>query len=180
MAKRTVEYTTKELVKRFQNNGWDRLDLEMKTGDWVTITPCFYGDTNPTRPEDVEYFLLDSSAMNLCGSEKLEHIADTLNRFESLLSDDAKEKDQLVNFYNEHIAWATKEDWEKSHQVFEGVYESFRQSGSNWEKNAEECLPSVALNLGMELADAKKYLGLSEDSQFYSDWHKDLYGYRPR
>lgn len=180
MATRTIEYTTRELVKRFQQNGWDRLDLEMKTGDWVTITPCFYGDTTPTKPEDCEYFLLDSSAMNLCGSEKLEHIADTLNRFESLLSDDAKEKAELADFYKQHIAWATKEDWTKSHEVFDGVYEMFRTSGLGWEENAEKALPVVASKLGLTLDNAKKYLALSEDSQMYSDWHKDLYGYRPR
>lgn len=176
----TTEYTKQELIKRFTENNWEALDLEMKTGDFVRVTPCFYGDDIPTKPEDCEWFLMDCATINLCGSDKIEDVANQLNSFADDLVKDAKEKDQLADFYDKHLAWATADDRQKAYDAHGKFYDYFIGSGLTWDETEEKHLPDVAKDLGMTLEDAKKYLGLSMDFSWYSDWHKDLYGYRPR
>lgn len=100
--------TVAELTKRFKESNFNPITVTMKcNGDRVIITPCGYLDIKSF--DDIEWYLLDSPSLNLCGGETLEHIAKTLEKYAELLEEDAKALDSL----KDHIRkYGINSDWD--------------------------------------------------------------------
>lgn len=178
----TIEHTKNELEKRFAENGWNKLELTMRNGITINVTPCWYGDVPPAKASECEWFLLDCAEVNLNGDERIEKVAETLNNFEDILQSSNQEKIQCQKFYQDHIEGHSKEERLLGHQVYDQLWnKGYEENQSAF--NDEFCdahLPAIAENLGVSVETAKKALKLSFDLNWYSDWHKDLYGFRPR
>lgn len=105
----------KELAKRIEAAGFKAITISMKVNnDRITITPCGY--VNIKKWEDIDYFLLDSQKLNLCGDEKLEKIAERIANYDKLLEEDAKALENLkahIRKYGEKADWDFVSDYHK-------------------------------------------------------------------
>ena len=167
-----------ELVNRLNDSDWEPITLTMKpSGETVRVTPCFYGSKDPNQ---VEFFLLDSTAMNMCGCDNWQDLAHTLLDFEKdrLASIDSKRKCNA--FYEKSIKPYSNEEIHKGNEYFEDIYRAW------------DCKTGVSLSDFMDsfcFADiakdndsperVKELVQLSMNLDTYSDWYKDLYGHRP-
>lgn len=103
----------------FNNNGWSEIDYPA-AGHTVHITPCYYV-SNPSE-EQIEYFLMSCSAINLCGGETLDYVASVIDGFANLLDEDTTKKSHIRKFFETHIQsgvyteeeWSFYSDWHKS------------------------------------------------------------------
>lgn len=174
----TIENTRKALINRFNENGWNDLELTLKTGDQILISPCpaDYGK-KAASVNDIEYFLIYSDSVHLCGSSNIDDIAKTLNNFSELKAQDISEKEELQTFYDEHIAGHSDKEWKLGNAL-----SSMMCNNPNY--SYETPLSEVAKDLAEQLnGDAEQFeaaLVLVENASTYSDWYKDVYGYRPR
>ena len=118
-----------ELIRRFEENNWDEITIEMKCDNAkVYITPCTMDINHITKLEQCEYFLMSCTSMMMYGHDKLEDVVKDIMNYESNLK-------------------RNNEEIEKCRQY--------------WLKNIKN--------------STDKYM-----DDFYSDWHKDLFGHRPR
>ncbi len=174
----TIEATRKALINRFEENNWKELEITLKTGDRVWITPCptMYGE-NVNSVDDIEYFLLASDSINLCGSSNIDDVAETLNNFSQLKEEDENSRIELQRFYEENIAGHSDEEWKLGHELHKMMYANPKY---NWETPFSVVAADLANQLGGDANQFEAALRLVENGGTYSDWHKDIYGYRPR
>lgn len=104
-----------ELAKRIEAAGFEAITITMKVnGDKITITPCGYVDIK--RWEDIDYFLVDSQILTLCGDDRLEKVAATIADYDKLLEQDAKDLEDLkahIRKYGENADWDFVSDYHK-------------------------------------------------------------------
>lgn len=109
------ERIQKELAKRIEAAGFEAITITMKVnGDEITITPCGYPRINGW--EDIEFFLIDSQMLNLCGDEKLEKIAEKIANYDKLLEEDARAVEDLkahIRKYGVNANWDFVSDYHK-------------------------------------------------------------------
>ena len=100
--------TERELRRRISEAGFKAITVTMKcNGDEVVITPCAYGDINSF--DAVEYYLVDSPSVNLCGSRTLDGVAKELLGY----ADALKQMDVEVEALKKHIRkWGEESDWD--------------------------------------------------------------------
>lgn len=111
-----IEKIKKELEKRFIESGFKSITITMKVNnDKIVINPCCYkADINSF--DDIEWYLMDSQKLNLCGGETLEYIAKTLARYEELLKEDEeglKSLKEHIRKYRENSDWDFVSDYHK-------------------------------------------------------------------
>ena len=91
----SIDAISAELRRRFEAAGWKPVTLVMKaSGDTIVITP------SSMKPEiecegDVEFFLMSSDAVHLCGEGSIGAVSATLARYDAIKSADAVAKEQL-------------------------------------------------------------------------------------
>lgn len=174
----TIETTRNALINRFNENGWKELELTLKTGDRVWITPCPINYGEPvTSVDDIEYFLLASDSINLCGSENLDKIAETLNNFSQLKAEDENSRIELQKFYEDNIMGHSDEEWKLGHELYKLMYEDPKYT---WQTPIAEIAKDLADKLNGDAKTFESALRLVENGGTYSDWYKDIYGHRPR
>ena len=105
-----------ELAKRIDAAGFRKITITMKVnGDKITITPC--GDEYELHSfDEVEFYILESQKMNLCGGETLDYVAKTISRYEELLEEDAQGLKALkahIRKYGENSDWDFVSDYHK-------------------------------------------------------------------
>ena len=111
-----MERIKKELAKRIEAAKFGEITITMKVnGDRIRITPCSYLPKIKSF-NDVEYYLMDSCKLNLCGGETLDYVAKTLTRYDELLDEDAKALESLkahIRKYGEGSDWDFVSDYHK-------------------------------------------------------------------
>lgn len=177
----SIEKTKNELIKRFTDNGWEPLELEMKCGGTIEITPCWYGDKTPEKPEECEWFLMGSADVNLNGDERIEKIAEILNNFEEIRNKSKSDKIKCDEFYKEHIAGHTKAEEQLGQKIYNQVYAKAQEgkTTSFSDEFIDTVLPEIAGNLNIDTITAKNALQLVFDEEYHYEWYQDLYGYKP-
>ena len=177
---RTIECTKNELIKRFTANGWTELTLQMKSGDTVIITPCYYGDDTPKSDKECEWFLMDSSTIYLIGGETLDIIAEQLNNFENLKDEREKEKVSLANFYNEKIGSKSEADRLLATNLSHYIFDTWTDQSCSYDEHVDNITAEACRFFNIDTKKFHELLDIEEARSIYSDWHKDVYGRRPR
>lgn len=172
----TVDATKKALIKRFEENGWKELELTLKTGDTVWITPCHYGGGTPSV-DNIEYYLMDSDSVYLCGSESLDKVAETLNNFSTLKKEAASEKETLQKYFEDNIAGHSDAEWQLGRELNKILWDNPKYS---WQTPLKELAEDLAGELNGDADKFESALKLIDCASTYSDWYKDVYGHRPR
>lgn len=116
--------TEKDLIEKFIEARWKKIEVTCPDNVKLLITPCGYGEISSVG--DVDYFLVDGDLPWL-GASNITQLVETINNHAELVIEQDNEKGDLQKFYEENIE------------------NNFSQE--NW--------------------------------NHYSDWHKDVYGYRP-
>lgn len=172
----TVNATKSALIKRFEENGWKELELTLKTGDRVWITPCYYGDGTPSV-NDIEYYLMDSDSVYLCGSESVDKVAETLNNFSQLKDEDEQSKTELQKYFEDNIEGHSDEEWKLGSELNKLMWNNPNYS---WQTPIREVAEGLAKELNGDADKFESALRLIECAETYSDWYKDVWGHRPR
>lgn len=172
----TTEKTKKALISRFEANGWQELKLTLKTGDTVWITPCYYGEGTPSE-SNIEYYLMNSDAIYMCGADTLDKVANTLNNFSTLKKEDASEKETLQKYFEENIAGHSDEEWKLGNSLYDMMYDL---PNYNWSTPLHDAAVELSDRVGLSVQTVENALRLIECASTYSDWYKDVYGHRPR
>ena len=98
-----------ELERRIEAAGFGAITITMKVnGDHITIKPCGY-PTHIKSWAEIDWFLMDSEVLNLCGSSKLEEVARDIANYEELLKEDAEMLESLKAHIREH---GEDSDWD--------------------------------------------------------------------
>lgn len=178
----TIEKTVQALIERFQASNWQPIMLTIRaTGDTVTVTPCFYGNKLPEKPSDCEYFLMDCPGILLNGCDRIEEVADTLNRFKAIKAKDTQDKVALHEFYKNKLDGVTDQDWTAMRTISKALYEMWQErKETRWEDFLQEVKPVLSRQTKQSFAAIDKAIELSDNFDYYADTFKNLYGYYPR
>ena len=177
-------FTINDLMKRTDLRTGNSFTID--TGDGpVCITPCVEFD----RKGDayVAFWLMDAVGINLCGSDKAEDVVNTINNLAQLKKESDDEKEMLRKFYDEHIKGKSYHGLD-SYELYCYGQELWSEALKNGSKihylydftRTEAFLKAASEKFGAKPEHIADAMELSEHWSTYSDWHKDLYGYRPR
>lgn len=88
--------TTEELRAILSANDWNATELTMDcNGDVVVVTPCSEYPTVDFESQ-VDFYLLSSPSVNLCGGDDIDSIVRTLNDYEEIVAESDKQKSDLA------------------------------------------------------------------------------------
>ena len=106
--------TERELRRLIAEAGFETITVTMKcNGDKVTITPCGYGAKSF---DDIEYYLLDSPTVNLCGRDTLAEVAEVLLGYADRIREDEEDIERLKAYIRDNgfgSDWDSVSDWHK-------------------------------------------------------------------
>lgn len=106
--------TERELRRLIAEAGFEAITVTMKcNGDKVTITPCGYGAESF---DDIEYYLLDSPTVNLCGRDSLAEVAEVLLGYADRIHEDEEDIERLKAYIRENGGasdWGWVSDYHK-------------------------------------------------------------------
>ena len=169
-----------EMADMFRDNGFEpiyvtspgnpRLDL--------SIEPCAYGEKRDLS--DIDYYLANSSAANLYGGEQLVEVAHTFNTLPEIERDAKDSETKLHEFFEEHVAGRTEEQWDLAGRVSWLMHDSWKGSNTSYSDHFEAVLPEISERLQIPEGVARDAMSLSEAAGTFSDWSKDVYGHRLR
>ena len=176
-------FTVNDLMSRTDLLTGNTFSVETEAGR-VFVTPCVDVDLHGNR--HIAFWLLDAEGVNLYGSEKPEDVVETINSLATLKQESDDEKARLQAFYDKHIAGKSYHGLD-SYALYCFGHDEWlkaRKAGSEigfLDYTATDAFLAVAAakfsTKPEHVAEAQK---LAECKSTYSDWHKDLYGYRPR
>lgn len=178
----TIERTKSALISKLDANEWNTISILVKaTGDYVMITPCSQMIGNITCEKECEFFLLDCDSVNLVGANTLDEVADTLNRFDEIKRQSKDEKTRLREYYKEHIAGYENEDLRLGSTISDMIYKAWMKTNREDKLYdfADAYMEKVAKELNISINKANAAYELRCHMDTYSDWHKDVWGYRP-
>lgn len=106
--------TERELRRLIENAGFEAITVTMKcNGDKVTITPCGYGAKSF---DDIDFYLIDSPTVNLCGRETLDEVAHALLGYADRIREDEEDVEKLkahIREYGKNSDWDFVSDFHK-------------------------------------------------------------------
>ena len=83
-----------ELTNRLEKANFKEISITMKkSGDKIFITPCTQMLTIESM-DDIEYFLLQSTGINLLGCDTIDELATTIQNYETQREHDLGERDR--------------------------------------------------------------------------------------
>ena len=176
LSKYSVEDHTvaEELWDIFHENGFQEITIASPKAPrlYLAIEPVGYG-----RPE---YFLVNSNAANVYGSESLVDVAHTFNTLPEIQQQARDEERRFREFAEKEVYGRTEKQWDLSARVAYLAREGWYGSGVSYPDHLNKVMPDVARELQLPLAVANDAMALSENASMFSDWSKDLHGRRDR
>ena len=160
MIEKAVTYITKKL----SDNSFNKtVFTDKKTGCEIIVTPCSYGPINDIK--DIEYFLVDASRDGFYGTDNIKDLAEELCSVEEVIKASDAEKSKLADFFKSHLD-GNLDDLDLANNIALDLYH-----GENED--------NVCTRYNIDASELTRLKSLSDNFQFYSDWHKEVYGYRP-
>ena len=156
----TLESRVANAIIERTNNCTKSYTATMKyDGEKIEIVPCLYDDTKEGL-ENVEYWLIYSHHPWV-SSSKFEDIVDYFTNYEDYCNKDLDEKAQLKAYYDKYFASKSSEQIRAEQTEINDIIIERRNVGITIDNGLYDDLPDYG------------------DWNWYSDWHKDCYGYRP-
>lgn len=174
------DFTDKEVVKQylteqFEANGYKPVEIKTSEG-WVYIEPYCYAD-EPSL-DKVEFYNIEGPVPWM-GSSTLDGACNEVASISESVKSHKESKKELAEFYKNNIEGATEEDKIFSRKVISKVMEDWK-GDSSLDEFYEAHRSEYAQHFGISEKELDDAYQLQEALGTYSDWHKDLYGFRPR
>lgn len=168
-----------ELTNRLEKANFKEISITMKkSGDKIFITPCTQMLTIESM-DDIEYFLLQSTGINLLGCDTIDELATTIQNYETQREHDLGERDRLKEYYETNIKGHNKIELADGNKYSIKLHEDWLKQPEMSYEDFEAQYDIASLDPQKTIDEIKSNLSLSHAWSFYSDWHKDLYGVRP-
>lgn len=160
MIENAIAYITKKLAE----NNFDKTTFtDKKTGCKIIVTPCSYSPI--ANIKDIDYFLVAADHDGFYGTDDIKSLAEELCSVEELINASDAEKSKLTEFFKAHLD-GNLGNLNLANSVSIDLY-----NGENED--------NVCSKYNIDKTELIRLKSLADDFQFYSDWHKDVYGYRP-
>lgn len=168
-----------ELTNRLEKANFKEISITMKkSGDKISITPCAQMPTIESM-NDIEYFLLNSTGINLLGCDTIDELATTIQNYEAQREHDLNERDRLKEYYEANIKGHDETELTDGNRYSIKLYEAWREQPEMSYEDFETQYDIASLDPQKTTDEIKSNLSLAHSWSFYSDWYKDLYGVRP-
>lgn len=178
MARNHNDATEQMLREKFTANGWQPMSVRTPTRDVIKITPCAYGPDDVADEKSVGHYLLDCDCdVMLWGASSLRELAGIVDGFAAVKAEDADQKRKLKEFYVKHIQHVGMPWWNLSFRLMQDWIGITIDEGI---QDRTEICRLIAESRGLEEQTVKYCMDIQDDWSTYSDWHKDVYGRRPR
>ena len=182
--KTLTERVQEELIKRLTDAEWHKITINMKkSGHDLTISPCAQtADIN--KLEDVEYFLVESPELPWLGGDTIEVISEQIANYDKHLAEKVDKGKKLRDFYQKNLSGHTAKELRHGNDYFGKIFEIWQQNRKDNEISLDDLINSYDMSTIAENNDTVDYIktaiAVSMAFSTYSDWHKDVYGHRPR
>lgn len=172
-----------------EKNFKETITLTMKeNGHHVSINPCSQGDIQSV--EDIEYYLIDDQDADFeldFSGDSLAEIAGILAHYDKFYRNSKQEisdeKAKLTEYRKTYL--------DKSEDFCKDAQKLCSYLCNHFDKDQEQLIKDFVNILQAErhmdmshidelTAYVKELNDYLHHAEFYSDWHKDIYGYRPR
>lgn len=174
-----------EILKKRSDNGRKEFTVEMHcNGEKVTISPCKYDDGDA----DPEYFLVYCS-LPWSGFDTWEKLAQFLMDYEKHVNEAKDEKSEITNYFLKYFSGCDEDKLRVGSNVAYMAYDYYHELPKEAKTGVSYIFDEKLVPLYIEkyreahpmysteyLTEA---LELSERWSSYSDWHKDVFGFRP-
>ena len=164
-----------ELLRRLQAANWNAIQLEMKQPNGtLTLLPC---SMEPIQNiNDVELYMVQGGPVELT-EYSLIRIAADLCKYQTLIDEEKRQKQNLRNYYDQHIAGHSHTEIREAGDLACDIYGNYHST----EYDSIDDYLNAYLNdkPKAEQERIRKLLELSDHWSIYSDTHKSLYGFRP-
>lgn len=179
--KTLTERIQEELIKRLTDTEWHKITINMKkSGHDLTISPCAQ-TTDINKLEDVEYFLVESPELPWLGGNTIEVISEQIANYDKHLAEKVDEGKELRDFYQKNLSGHTAKELRHGNDYFGIIYDLWRQDTSMPLDEFIKGYDVATIAKNEDTVDyIKTVLAVSMAYSTYSDWHKDVYGHRPR
>lgn len=182
------EFVAKELERRYQANETWTLDVTMKCGDKISIE----------WEGDARICVWFSTIQQLAYAKNWLEVADWMiahpQKQNELVAEEevyvARNEPELRKFFEEHIKGHINAELNYGNSISSEFYDMWSELDPEVKKGVsyvydEKLIPHY-LKMYAErhpqcnMDKVKRAFEFAEDFQYYSDWHKDVRGYRPR
>ena len=166
----------KYLLSEFEKSGWEAATLETSQGDFV-IEPFGISDGTMTEKNIEHYFVYGS--VPWLEADTLDEVVSNLYDVEAKAAEYEEEKAKLREFFEQHIKPVSEEEWKVSRAITDINFKDMKP-GERYSDTVQRNKSKISRDFNLD-SDAYDALVEAQDNfNLYSDWHKDIYGFRPR
>lgn len=170
------EELKKYLLSEFEKSGFEAATIETSKGDFV-IEPFGFSDGEMTEKNIEHYFVYGS--VPWLGADTLDDVVDGLYDIEAKAEEYEADKVELREFFEKNVKPVSDEDWKLSRKITDYNFDDMK-SGESYTDTVERNKEVLMKKFGIDSETYDRLDKAQSDFNLYSDWHKDIYGFRPR
>lgn len=118
------------------------------------------------------------------GGNTIEVISEQIANYDKHLAEKIDEGKELRDFYQKNLSGHTAKELRHGNDYFGKIFEIWQQNRKDTEISLDDLINSYDMSTIAENNDTVDYIktaiAVSMAFSTYSDWHKDVYGHRPR
>lgn len=160
-----------ELLHRLLKNSFNPIILTMKDLTLITIS-CYTENKQIEQLADVEYFVLKTQNEKTTEFDSLVKLAAQLTRNDAY-NEEKNDETKLTKYYNKYIKGHTDEHLKIGNTVVLTMHQE------NYKRLTSKLKERFAEQFNCTPEQIKRYYNLANHFEYYSDWHKDVFGCRP-
>lgn len=166
-----------ELTKRFEAADWNKLVLNMKTGDTVVID-CMEDEKG--KLFDVTVLTMDAEQWTTYRDD-MDALVNLIANLQDFIDGQNDSSNNIQAFYDKHLKGHTSDELRRGNDLAIEMHVAYNDTETSYAGFTANYLAEHVEYLTETYGeDYKTCFQVAEDFQHYSDWYKSLYGYRPQ
>lgn len=167
----------------FVENDFSEMLIKTELGD-VLVEPQTLNPEVDMSFDTVDYYLVYKGSYNGLSSDTIDGFVNKLVSIKEDYAISESHKDYLADFHRMYLSKWTSQDLAKGNSIADYVRKNinpaFQPDGQAFTEQLDYIAEISHDAFGVTQEEFKDLYGLSHDYDYYSDFHKELYGYRPR
>lgn len=174
----------KELIRRFEANGWSKLTLHMKaSGDNIVIDPYHLFATEHTATT-VQYFFIESPSIFNAGEETLNDVVNFIAHYDEKRQESFQRRNDVQWYYRNYIQGKPVQMLMDGNTYIDAIMRQYDAENSEHSfETFDAFMQSTDLNTVITDGHDEEYIrqaiALANAAECYSDSYKSIYGHRP-